>query len=150
MLNNLNSFVGSIMNMTADIYIQQNTQDPSNGAITRSWLYSDTIQCKIEPIKARGASTKTDSKSFGVGSDQNYNEKFQLKIYANQLLSKRWRIQNIKTNKGISVFVEIDRIGTPDTIFEVVASHAVLDPFGAVAYYDGTLIRTELQDDSQS
>jgi hypothetical protein len=138
------------MNMNADIYIQENTQDINTGEITRQWTYSSTIQCRIEPAKAKGASTRTDNKTFGQGSDENYNEKFQLKMYSPQLLSKRWRIQNIRTNHGKSIFIEIDRVGTPDTIFEVMSSHAVLDPFGSISYYVAVLLRTELQDDSQA
>ena len=71
-------------------------------------------------------------------------------MYGTSLLSKRWRIQNIRTNKGKTVFVEIDRTGTPDTIFEVMSSHAVVDPFGSVSYYVSVLLRTELQDDSEA
>ena len=150
MLKNLVSFAGSIMNMNADVYVQQNTQDPSTGEITRAWVYSQTIQCRIEPNKARGASTRTDNKTFGTSGDELYNEKFQLKMYGTSLLSKRWRIQNVRTNHGKPIFVEIDRTGTPDTIFEVMSSHAVLDPFGAISYYVSVLLRTELQDDSQA
>jgi len=150
MLNNLVSFAGSIMNMNADVYIQENTQDANTGEITRQWVYSQTIQCRIEPVKARGASTRTDNKTFGTSGDEIYNEKFQLKMYGTSLLSKRWRIQNIRTNKGKSVFVEIDRTGAPDTIFEVMSSHAVVDPFGSVSYYVSVLLRTELQDDSEA
>jgi len=150
MLNNLVSFAGSVMNMSADVYVQENTQDVNTGEITREWVYSQTIQCRIEPVKARGASTRTDNKTFGATSDEIYNEKFQLKMYGTSLLSKRWRIQNIKTDHGKSVFVEIDRAGTPDTIFEVMSSHAVVDPFGSISYYVSVLLRTELQDDSQA
>jgi hypothetical protein len=150
MLNNLVSFAGSIMNMNADVYIQQNTQDPNTGEITRAWIFYQNIQCRIEPVKARGASTRTDNKTFGSSGDEEYNEKFQLKMYGQNLLSKRWRIQNIRTNHGQPVFIEIDRSGNPDTIFEVMSSHAVLDPFGTVSYYVSVLLRTELQDDSQA
>jgi len=87
--NYSNSFVGSVLNMSADIYTQQNTQDPDTGAIKRSWVYSKTIQCKISPVKIKGASTRTDNKSFGNTSDLNYNEKIQLKKNCFELLSNR-------------------------------------------------------------
>jgi len=148
--NYSNSFVGSVLNMSADIYTQQNTQDPDTGAIKRSWVYSKTIQCKISPVKIKGASTRTDNKSFGNTSDLNYNEKIQLKMYCFELLSKRSRIENIRTSNNAPIFIEIDKINNPDTKFEVTGSHAVMDPFGKIAYYETSLLRTELQDDSQA
>jgi hypothetical protein len=144
------SLVGTMMNMKVDIYTQQNTQDPNTGAIVREWQYESTIQCKVEPIKARGASTTTDNKNFSTIKDLSYNEKLQLKLYTTQVLSKRWRIQNIKTSNNRSVFLEVDKFDQPDTKFEVMSSHAVLDPFGKIAYYASTLLRTEVQDDNQA
>ena len=148
--NASNSFIGSVLNMSADVYSQQNVQDSNTGAIIRSWVYLKTIQCKIAPVRMRGASTKSDNKSFSQGSDLNYDEKVQLKMYCFELMSKRWRIENIRTNENRPIFIEIDKINTPDTKFEITASHAILDPFGKVAYYEAVLLRSELQDDSQS
>ena len=144
------SFIGTTMNMKADVYIQQNVQDPNTGAIKREWLYAKTIQCKIEPIKSRGASSKGDNKSFARTSDMDYDEKIQLKMYSLELMSKRWRIDNIRTSDNRQVFVEIDKIDQPDTKFEVTASHAVLDPFGKITFYDTILLRSEMQDDTKA
>ena len=144
------SFIASVFNMKADIYIQQNVQDKDTGAIKRQWIYNKTIDCKIEPVKMRGASTKSDNKSFGKSKDLNYDEKMQLRMYVFELMSKRWRIQNIRTSDGQQIFVEIDKYDQPDTIFEVTAAHAMLDPFGKIAYYSAVLLRSEAQDDSQT
>ena len=145
-----NSFIGSVLNMSADVYSQQNTQDPNTGAIIRSWVYLKTIQCKIEPVKMRGAATKSDNKSFGKSSDLTYDEKMQLKMYCFELMSKRWRIENIRTSTNEQIFIEIDKIDKPDTKFEITAAHAIMDPSGKVAYYEAVLLRSELQDDTQA
>jgi hypothetical protein len=142
------SFITSIMNVKADVYKQTNSQDQNTGAITRQWQFFNTIQCKVEPIKAGGASTRGDSKTFDKGPTGGYAEKLQLKIKTTQLLSKRWRIQNIRSSDNKQVFVEIDVNGQPDSIFEVYSSHAVLDPFGKVNYYEATLQRVPLQTDA--
>lgn len=143
------SFITSIMNVKADIYTQTNSQDPNTGAITRQWVYYKTIQCKVEPIKSAGASTRGDSKTFAKSGDAfGYVEKLQLKIKTTQLLSKRWRIENIRSSDNQQVFVEIDRNGKPDSIFEVFSSHAVLDPFGKVSYFEANLQRVPVQDDA--
>jgi hypothetical protein len=143
------SFITSIMNVSADIYKQVNAQDPNTGAITRQWVYLKTVRCKVEPIKSGGASTRGDSKTFAkTGDGIGYSEKLQLKIKTTELLSKRWRIQAIKSSDGQQVFVELDRSGKPDSIFEVYSSHAVLDPFGKVSYFEATLQRVPVQDDA--
>ena len=144
------SVVGSIMNMTAQVFIQKNIQDPNTGAINRAWVYHKTISCKIEPIKSKGISSKGDGKSFGKTSDLQYNETLELKMYSLELMSKRWRIENIRASDNKKVFVEIDRIDQTDTKFEVIASHAVLDPFGKVSYYDSIILRSEIQDDTKA
>jgi hypothetical protein len=146
------SIIGSIMNMSAEIYKQQNTQDPDTGAIGREWVYEKTIPCKIEPIKSRGTNTRGDNKIFNPKDkgQAGYDENLQLKFKGLELLSKRWRISNIRSNDGKQVFVEIDRYGEPDTVFEVTASHAVLDPFGNLSYYEATLHRVPVQDNDKT
>lgn len=144
----LNSILGSIMNMSADIYVQQNQQSPESGIITRSWVYNTTIPCKIEPLKSSGGGNRYDNKKFAIGKFDEYDEKLQLKMKCFIPMSKRWRVQAIRTSDGQSVYTEIDLNENPDTIFDVSASHAVLDPFGKVAYYEVILQRVHIQDDS--
>ena len=141
------SIVASVMNMKADIYKQQNFQNASTGAIEREWVYHKTIQCKVEPMKVGGASTRGDNKAFTKGVEGDYTERFQLKLKALQLLSKRWRIENIRSSDNKQVFVEVDKIDQPDTKFEVTSAHAVLDPFGKVSYYEAIVQRVQVQDD---
>jgi hypothetical protein len=143
----INSIIGSIMNMYAEISTQQNVQDPNTGAITREWVYEKTIPCKIEPIKSRGTNTKGDNKTFGNlnNAQGGYDENLQLKMKCLELMSKRWRINSIKSSDNQQVFTEIDKYGNPDSIFEISASHAVLDPFGKVSYYEATLHRVPVQ-----
>jgi hypothetical protein len=143
----INSIIGSIMNMYAEIATQQNVQDPDTGAITREWVYEKTIPCKIEPIKSRGTNTKGDNKTFGNSNNAmgGYDENLQLKMKCLELMSKRWRVSSIKSSDNQQVFTEIDRYGNPDSIFEISASHAVLDPFGKVSYYEATLHRVPVQ-----
>ena len=147
-----NSTIGSIMNMTAEIYMQQNFQDPDTGAVSRQWIYEKTVPCKIEPIKSRGTNTKGDNKIFTAGDKTRagYDENLQLKFKGLELLSKRWRIANIRSSDGMQVFVEIDKYDQPDTVFEISASHAVLDPFGKLSYYEATLHRVPVQDNDQT
>lgn len=144
----LDSYIGSIMNMTADVLIQQNQQSETSGVITREWLYDKTIRCKIEPIKSGGALNKGDNKRFDMGKHNEYDEKLQLKMKCLIPVSKRWRISSIRSSDGKQVYIELDRYENPDTIFDITSSHAVLDPFGKVAYYEVTLQRVHVQNDN--
>jgi hypothetical protein len=139
--------------MYADVYMQQNYQDPDSGAIGREWVYEKTLQCKIEPMKSRGSSNKGDSKTFdrtASGVNGGYQETLILRMKSLELLSKRWRINSIKSSDGKQVFVEIDRFGQPDSVFEVISSHAVLDPFGIVSHYEATLQRVPVQNNDKT
>jgi hypothetical protein len=144
----IDGFMGSIMNMTADVFIQQNQQSPTSGTITREWVYNKTISCKIEPLKSSGGGNRYDNKKFAIGKFDSYDEKLQLKMKTLIPFSKRWRVSGIKSNDGKQVYTELDRYDNPDTIFDVTASHAVLDPFGKVSYYEVILQRVSVQNDN--
>lgn len=145
-----NSYMSSIMNMTAEVWVQQNFQNKDTGAISREWVYEKTISCKVEPIKSGGASTRGDNKQFDKGQYGGYAEKLQLRVKAPELFSKRWRINDIRTSDGKQVFVELDRYGQPDSIFEVFSSHPVLDPFGKISYFEAVLQRVPVQANDNS
>jgi hypothetical protein len=138
----------TIMNMNADIYVQEASQTSGSGKIIREWVYDRTVQCKIEPVKTKGSSSKSDNKSFDNGKFDEYTEHLQLKMKMLEQVSKRWRVSGIRSNDNKQVYYEFDKIDQPDTIFDITASHAVLDPFGRVAYYEVTLQRAQVQNDN--
>jgi hypothetical protein len=144
----INSLIGSVMNMSADVLIQQNKQLSESGTIAREWVYDKTIQCKIEPVKSGGASNRGDNKKFDIGKHNEYDEKLQLKMKCLTPFSKRWRVSRIRSNDGQQVYFEIDKFDNPDTHFDVMSSHAVLDPFGKISYYEVTLQRVHIQNDN--
>lgn len=137
------SILSSIMNMTADIYIQQNSQSDS-GIVKRKWMYDQTVPCKVMAVQNKSGTSGKDGKEFATGPS-GYVEDIHIKMQSPVLLSKRWRVQNIKTSRGESVFVENDVWGDPDTIFEIVSNHPVLDPFGKISYYEINLRRAVIQ-----
>lgn len=131
----------SVFNMTADIYYQIESQDPSTNEIDRKWSLLKNISCAINPIRESGGSATSDNKYFS----KEYTEDLETKMYTMEQLSKRWRVSGIKNNSGKRLYQEIDRISKPDTIFEVYASHPILDMFGNVQYYENHLRRTTVQ-----
>lgn len=140
----INSLVGSIMNMTADVYIQQNAQTKS-GNLDREWLYSFKISCKVEPLKSGGALNRADNKTFMTTGADDYLERFQLKMKSPVQLSRRYRVRNIRNHVGEVAFVEFDRYDKADMIFDVTSSHPEIDPLGHISYYETTLARVLIQ-----
>ena len=128
--------------MTADVYVQENEQDPTTGAVVRKWNYSKTIICHIDIISSQGARTPDNDKSFG----KTYSEEEKARMKTKDLLSKRFRITNIKNRFGQTLFVEQDKIDAPPTIFEIESHHPRLDPFGHILYYETNLRRVMVQD----
>jgi hypothetical protein len=144
------SLISSVMNMRADVYVQQNIQSPTSGVIVREWVYDKSVQCKVEPIKTSGSSNRADNKSFVIGKTDEYSEKLQLKMKVLIPMSKRWRISAIRSSDNMPVYTELDKYDNPDTIFDITASHVVLDPFGKISYYEVTLQRVHVQNDNTS
>jgi len=142
-------YMSSVMNMSADIFEQENSQDSTTGAILRTWKYQKTIKCHLLPQKSSGASVRSDGKKFN-DSNGKYTENLQLRGKFTDKLSKRWRISNIKTSDNQIVFTETDIFSENPTIFEVVSCHPMTDPFGRFVFYDVTLERVNVQDNVTS
>jgi hypothetical protein len=139
----LNSYANAFMNMTADVYTQTNIQSQS-GSVKRKWSYDRTISCKAMVVKDDGGKGIIDDKQFKPGS-QGYQENMHIKLQCTVRLSKRFRVTGIKTSDGESAFVEADTMSLSDTIFDVISTHPVLDPFGKISYYEINLRRAQVQ-----
>jgi hypothetical protein len=131
----------ALLNMTADVYLQQNRQDPTTGQIKREWIFDRKIICHVDIISSEGASTPDNNKNFGEKYSQ--EEKFRLKT--KERLSKRTRLTNLKNRSGEVIFIENDQIDTPPTIFEIESHHPRLDPLGNVLYFESNLRRVGVQ-----
>lgn len=131
----------ALLNMTADVYIQQQTQDLTHGTINREWVFSKKIICHIDIISTSGASVSDNNKNFGIV----YSEEEKIKMKTKDLLSKRFRITNIKNRAGELLFIEQDKIDAPPTIFEIESHHPRLDPLGNILYYESNLRRVGVQ-----
>lgn len=138
----INSYIGTVMNMSADIYEQENTQNSNTGAIERHWEYKRTVKCLIEPSKSSGTSLTGDGKDLAGGE---YREQMQLRGKFSVRLSKRWRISGVRSSDNKYIYVEPDLYSTPPTIFEVMACHPMIDPFGRLSHYDVILQRVMVQ-----
>lgn len=134
-------FQSSLFTVTAEIYSQETSQDQNTGEINRRWVLNKTISCSISPIRESGGSATSDNKYFS----KEYIEELETKMLTFERLSKRWRVTKIVNERGESLYKEIDRVSDPDTVFEVYASHPIINIFGDVQYYENHLRRVQVQ-----
>lgn len=132
----------SFFTMTAEIYHQINEQDEKTNELNRRWAILKNIQCMIMAISESGGSTTSDNKIF----NKEYSEDLEIKMYTSEQLSKRWRVSKISNNKNQELYLEIDKISKPSTIFEVYSSHPIFDMYGNIQYYENHLRRTGVQE----
>lgn len=130
--------------MTADVYSQQNSQDPNTGAIIREWVFLKRIPCHVDIINSQGSSTPDNFKSFGA----EYKQEEKIRLKTRDRLSKRMRISNIRNRTGEQIFIEFDQVDTPSTIFEIDSHHPRLDPLGNTLYFETNLRRLAVQDNN--
>ena len=127
--------------MTADVYVQQNYQDPETGVIKREWVFSKKIECHIDILSSQGASVTDNDKNFG----DKYTQEEKMRMKTKDRLSKRMRLQNFRNRAGEPLFIEYDQIDAPPTIFEVESHHPRLDPLGNILYFETNLRRAGVQ-----
>ena len=139
-----NSYISTIMNMTVDVYEQENVQNSQTGSIERHWEYKRTVKCLLEPSKSSGVSTHGDGKQFSNGVN-GYVETLQLRGKFITKLSKRWRISGVRASNNEYIYVESELITPTPTVFEVISCHPMTDPFGRFSHYDVTLERVQVQ-----
>jgi hypothetical protein len=127
--------------MRAEVLYQITEQDESTNEISRRWATLKFIKCSILPINESGGSSTSDNKSFS----KEYIEELETKMYTKEQLSKRWRISNIKNQNNVDIYQEVDKVSSPNTVFEVHGSHPILDMFGNIQYYENHLRRVQVQ-----
>lgn len=138
-----NSFMSTVMNMSADIYEQENTQNATTGAIARHWEYSYTTNCLIHPTKSDGTSTKADGRDYPL--NHTYTESSQLRGKFSKPLSKRTRVSGIRSSNNEIIYAEMETYSQTPTIYEIVSCHPMLDPFGRLSHYDVIMERVLVQ-----
>ena len=136
------SIVQSLMPLHLDIYIQSDTQDVNTGAIKKEWSYYKTMQCSAKGIISNSGT--------GRGGDrQTLNTKYtneqMLEVRSVGQITYREKITNIRDIKGNIVWKELDFPSETPTVFEVISSTPITDPFGNILAYNSIVKRSENQ-----
>jgi hypothetical protein len=134
--------IDSILIMKLDLYRQFDAQDPNTGAIIKSWSFYKTIDCHAKGIISNSSSSSTnDRQVFG----NKYSNQQMIQIRTAEKISYREKITNIRDAKNKAIWSEINFPSDTPTVFEVVGSTPITDPFGNVVGFNTTLSRSENQ-----
>ena len=128
--------------MKADIYLQLDTQDENTGSIKKEWIFTRTVQCSAKGIVSNSASARTGDKQ--VLSNRYSNEQ-KLEIRTPEQITYREKITNIRDMNGNVIWKEINYPNNTPTVFEVIGSTPITDPFGNVLAYNSVAKRSENQ-----
>jgi hypothetical protein len=134
--------IDSILVMRLDLYRQSDSQDPNTGAILKSWNFYRTLDCHAKGIISNSSSSSTnDRQVFG----NKYTNQQMIQVRTSERITYREKVTNIRDAKNKSIWTEIDFPTETPTVFEVVGSTPITDPFGNVVGYNTTLSRSENQ-----
>jgi hypothetical protein len=128
--------------MKLDVYRQIENQDPNTGAIKKEWNYYKTLDCHAKGVISNSSTSRnSDKQSF---SNKYINDQ-TLEVRTIERLTFREKVTNICDMQGSPIWTEIDFPNDTPTVFEVVGTTPLTDPFGRVIAYNSSLKRSENQ-----
>ena len=134
--------VDAAFSMRIDVYRQTETQNPYTGALNKEWNYYKTLNCYAKGVISNTATARS-------GDRQIMNNKYEntqiIEIRTTEKVSMRDKIFNIRTEHGEVIWTELDFPNETPTVFEVIGSTPMTDPFGDVLAWNTTLKRSENQ-----
>lgn len=137
----MNSLVDSILSMKMDVYAQQDIQDQDTGAIKKEWLYSRTVACYARGIIASGGARSSDVQTMS----NRYTNKESLEIRSYENVTLREKITNIRDSSDRVIWAELNYPTETPTVFEIIATTPITDPFGGILGYNSSARRSENQ-----
>jgi hypothetical protein len=127
--------------MKVDVYLQEDYQDQNTGAIKKSWIYSKTIPCFAKGMISNSSSRSSDSQTLST----KYTDKQTIEIRTQSRLTYRQKIANIRDSAGNVIWFELNYPNDTPTVFEIVSSTPITDPFGTLMAYNSIAKRSENQ-----
>lgn len=136
------SLIASILPMQLDLYVQSNSQDTDTGAISKEWNYNQTLSCSAKGnISNSGTSRGSDKQTL----DNRYRNEQLIQIRTIQKINIRHKITNIRNRDGGYIWTELNYPSETPTVFEVIGTTPISDPFGNIIGYNTTAKRSESQ-----
>jgi len=138
----MTSIVDSVLSMNLDVYRQSEIQDTETGAIVKNWNYHRTLSCHAKGIISNTATS-------GSGNKQVFSNKYMdeqvIQIRTAEKLTAREKVTNIRDADNNVIWQEINYPNDTPTVFEIMGTTPMTDPFGRVIAYSSSLKRSENQ-----
>lgn len=138
----MNRIIEAVFSMKMDVYRQLDVQDTDTGAIKREWTYYKTIPCHAKGVISNSATTRGSDKQI---FDNRYKNDQMIEVRTSDRLTSREKVTNIRNSDDLVIWTEIDFPSNTPTVFEVVGTTPLTDPFGKVLAYNSTMKRSENQ-----
>jgi hypothetical protein len=136
------ALVDSILPMFMDVYKPVDSQDPDTGSIKKEWQYDRTVSCSAKGNISNSASSITkDGQKFS----NKYTNEEVLQIRTSEQVTLREKITNIRDHDGNTIWEELNFPTNTPTVFEVIGTTPMTDPFGGTVGYNSTVKRSENQ-----
>lgn len=128
--------------MKMDVYRQFDTQNPDTGAIIKEWQYYKTVDCHAKGVVSNSATTRSSDKQI---FDNRYVNDQIIQVRTAERITAREKVTNIRDIEGNVIWVEINFPTETPTVFEVMGTTPITDPFGRVLAYNSAMKRSENQ-----
>jgi hypothetical protein len=138
----MNDLIDSVLSMKLDVYRQSEIQDPDTGAIKREWNYHRTVDCHAKGVISNSATTRSSDKQ--VFSNKYMNDQI-IQVRTSERLTMREKVTNVRDARDNVVWSEINFPTETPTVFEVIGTTPITDPFGNVLGYNSSMKRSENQ-----
>jgi hypothetical protein len=138
----MNDLIGSVLSMKMDVYKQIDSQNPDTGAIIKEWNYYKTVDCHAKGMI-------TNSSTIRSSDNQTFNNKYvneqNIQIRTIERIVSRDKVTNIRDSNNNVIWTEINFPSETPTVFEIIGTTPITDPFGRVIGYNSSLKRSENQ-----
>lgn len=134
--------IQSVLSMKLDVYRQLDTQNSDTGAIVKEWQYYKTIDCHAKGVISNSATTRSSDKQ--IFNNKYINDQI-IQVRTEERLTAREKVTNIRDSNDNYIWVELDFPTDTPTVFEVMGTTPLTDPFGRVIGYNSSLKRSENQ-----
>ena len=138
----MSSLITAMLPMKLDVYRQSDAQDENTGAIKKEWSFYKTIDCHAKGVITNSATTRSGDKQ--IFSNKYTNEQM-IQVRTIDRLTLREKISNVRNSDNVVIWTELDFPTDTPTVFELVGTTPITDPFGKVIGYNSTLKRSENQ-----
>lgn len=138
----MSAIINAVLSMKMDVYKQVDAQDVNTGALKKEWMYDRTVDCHAKGVISNSATSRSSDKQI---FDNKYINDQIIQIRTENRLTSREKITNIRNREGICIWTEINFPSDTPTVFEVIGTTPITDPFGRIMGYNSSMKRSENQ-----